>query len=202
MIKLIDYLPDITHIPCLELEINNLVKNNLINDTSYQLNNLISRCRKLVGIFWHSYKLSEQQVKLIDQLDNIEPEQAKNVSSKPKEKASEFSLLSNEQTEEYIKRMSFKKSCIGLQIENFLKIKDVVKETSCSLQFFKNHNSTLPILSEISRIVFSATSTSVLSECLFGKAAEIITIKRNKLTPELDEKLILLGNDNIFVSKQ
>ena len=51
MIKLIDYLPDITHIPCLGHVINNLVKNNLIYDTSYQLNDLISRCRKLVGIF-------------------------------------------------------------------------------------------------------------------------------------------------------
>lgn len=81
---------------------------------------------------------------------------------------------------------------ISDEINNFSNFSVKVFDDSCPLEFFKNNSKQFPMLSEIAKKLFCITASSVPCEQLFSKAGEIISEKRNRLSPELAEFIVLL----------
>jgi hypothetical protein len=84
------------------------------------------------------------------------------------------------------------------EIANYTNMNIVFSEDSNTLDFWKIHSNQYPILSTICKKIFSIPCTSVPSERLFSKSGEIISLKRNKLKPELAEYLTILDQDINF----
>ena len=110
-----------------------------------------------------------------------------------KNKKNEFSLLSAEQVDFNNNLKKSKTISIDIEIERYLDFNSPVTEFSCPLDFYKKNESIFLNLKMVSKIIFATTATSVPSECLFSKASELITNRRNRLKPELAEKLLLLS---------
>lgn len=61
-----------------------------------------------------------------------------------------------------------------------------------ALYFYKYYGHRYPALSEVAKCVFSATVSSVPSECLFSQVGLIQNDLRNRLKPALLEKLTII----------
>ncbi len=68
-----------------------------------------------------------------------------------------------------------------------------------SLLFYKHHHKSFPNLTKLAKIVLSVTATSVPSESLFSKAGITSNNLRNRLNPNLLEKLVFIKSYVIFV---
>ena len=80
------------------------------------------------------------------------------------------------------------------EISNFLNMSVIVNERSCPLEFYKINGRQLPMLARCAKYYFTITATSVPSEQLFSKADEVKSAKRNRLSPENAEMLVLLSS--------
>ncbi len=65
-------------------------------------------------------------------------------------------------------------------------------DKSCPLQFYQTYENILPNLSEIAKLVFCTTASSVPSECTFSQAGLLINKKRSRLSPAIAEDLLFL----------
>ncbi|RMZ97007.1 hypothetical protein BpHYR1_002650 [Brachionus plicatilis] len=90
----------------------------------------------------------------------------KNLEPEKRNKKNEFSLLSAEQVDFNNNLRKSKTIPLDIEIERYLDFNSL--------------------------IISATTSTSVPFECLFSKSGELITNRRNRLKPELAEKLLLL----------
>lgn len=63
------------------------------------------------------------------------------------------------------------------------------------IQFWKNHNSVLVALTEVALKYACIPATSVPSERIFSKAGQIVSQRRNRLSPKNVDMLIFLNKN-------
>ena len=69
------------------------------------------------------------------------------------------------------------------------------------LEWWRTHENTLPILSQIAKQVLTIPASSAKSERVFSTGGNIVTKKRNRLNPELVETLILIKENDKKVTR-
>ena len=58
-----------------------------------------------------------------------------------------------------------------------------IPRSACALQWWKANRTSYPVIAELARRLLSVPATSVASERLFSRAGDVITKKRNQLSP-------------------
>ena len=90
---------------------------------------------------------------------------------------------------------------ITKEIQCYLATKTKVKDDSCPLNFYKSNELLLSNLTNIAKMLFSTTASSVPSECLFSSGGELVTKKRTRIQPECAEDLLFLKtNKDLSIS--
>ena len=85
------------------------------------------------------------------------------------------------------------RSSASLQHELDLYVADPnIPRSACPLQWWQSHTSTFPVVAEVARRMLSIPATSVASERLFSKAGDVITKKRNQLSPSCADRVLFL----------
>ena len=69
------------------------------------------------------------------------------------------------------------------------------------LEWWRTHENTLPILSQIAKQVLTIPASSAKSERVFSTGGNIVTKKQNRLNPELVETLILIKENDKKVTR-
>ena len=87
---------------------------------------------------------------------------------------------------------------INDEISNYSNMSIKLNENSCPLEFYSKNSNQFLILSKIAKKLFCITDSSVSCEQLFSKAGEIISDKRNRLSPQLAEFITLLDQIKFF----
>jgi len=82
--------------------------------------------------------------------------------------------------------------CVIDELQRYRSIKLNLTDKSCPLQFYQTYENILPNLSEIAKLVFCTTASSVPSECTFSQAGLLINKKRSRLSPAIAEDLLFL----------
>lgn len=85
---------------------------------------------------------------------------------------------------------------INDEINNYTNMSIKVCENSCPLEFYSKFTNQFSLLPIIEKKLFCIKASSVPSEQLFSKAGEIISQKRNRLSPKLAEYNVLLDQSN------
>ena len=62
----------------------------------------------------------------------------------------------------------------------------------CPLQWWKTNRTSYPVIAELARWLLSVPATSVASERLFSRAGDVITKKRNQLSPSCADRVLFL----------
>ena len=84
-----------------------------------------------------------------------------------------------------------RKSQIQLEFERYL-ADPAADIKSCALDWWKTNKKRFPVLGILAKKYLGVMSTSVPCERLFSDAGNIITAKRNRLSPSNAEMLIVL----------
>ena len=67
-----------------------------------------------------------------------------------------------------------------------------IARSACPLQWWKTNSTSYPLIGEVARRLLSVPATSVASECLFSRAGDVITKKRNQLSPSCADRVLFL----------
>lgn len=78
----------------------------------------------------------------------------------------------------------------------YLKLSDDINP----LDFYKEHQNVYPHLANLSRLLFAIPASSVPSECLFSKAADITNNDRNRLKADKVEALMFIKENAKYIT--
>ncbi|XP_063234924.1 E3 SUMO-protein ligase ZBED1-like [Bacillus rossius redtenbacheri] len=81
------------------------------------------------------------------------------------------------------------------EVETFLQ-ESVINRTDDALAWWKNNKTRFPRVAPVAQHYLGIPATSVASERLFSKAGQVVTVKRQNLSPKTIEKLVFL-HDNL-----
>lgn len=133
-----------------------------------------------------------------EQVQKPDPEPAQKISCRP---ASKFLLCSNSNDSFDNEFQAWDElqstNTINVELKYYRCVKTYVHETSDPLQFYMQHQTQIPNLARIAKMIFCATASSVPSECVFSAAGRLVPENRSELTHELNEKLIWLNQNDL-----
>ena len=69
---------------------------------------------------------------------------------------------------------------------------DIIDRESCQLKWWAENQLRFSCIADVARNLLGVPATSFSSERLFSKAGDVITKKRNSLTPSKAERVIFL----------
>ena len=67
-----------------------------------------------------------------------------------------------------------------------------IARSACPLQWWKTNHTAYPVIAQLARRLLSVPATSVASERLFSRAGDVITKKRNQLSPSCADRVLFL----------
>jgi hypothetical protein len=128
--------------------------------------------------------------KVANEVNELQPPNAKR---KRKSKEQNFKLCDeNDETDNQVINETAE---LEMELHNYNKMTVHVSEHSNPLEFYKNNQILLKRLSQFAKLVFSIMASSTPSEETFSNSGDIISLERNRLTPEHAEELVFLSQN-------
>ena len=87
---------------------------------------------------------------------------------------------------------------IEQEIKNYESVAIQVDDKSNPLEFYRDNEILFKNLSQMAKMLFSITASSVASEGSFSNASDIISDLRNRLTTQHAEECLILSQNNRF----